>query len=151
MVCYWLSFHCVDALTHLSAIIVSMGAITIVNGLIIALGVEITLHFLSFLPLLCVPLVLRNSKASLMSPSPQTLNLIFVIVTSALHIFFITQREHVSFRGAIMKGVGSAVVFCLAVAVIWPVAALLTYHLRVREFAPFFSILDFIGLGLMKC
>ena len=38
--------------------------------------------------------------------------------------------------------IGSAIVFCLSVCVIWPVAALLVYHMRVCSLSPFFS-LDF--------
>ncbi|KAF7974815.1 hypothetical protein HWV62_11163 [Athelia sp. TMB] len=56
--------------------------------------------------------------------------LILVIITSALHIYFLTQRDHLDFRGAIAHGIGSTVVFCLSVIVIWPVTALLSYHMR---------------------
>ncbi|KAF8809048.1 zf-DHHC-domain-containing protein [Phlegmacium glaucopus] len=59
-----------------------------------------------------------------------TTTLILMIVTSALHLFLMTRREKIGFRRALSKGVGSAVVFCLSIAVIWPVAALLTYHMR---------------------
>jgi len=59
-----------------------------------------------------------------------TTTLILVIITSALHLFLLTRREHISFQHALGKGVGSAVVFCLSISVIWPVAALLTYHMR---------------------
>ena len=34
---------------------------------------------------------------------------------------------------ALGKGAGSAVAFCLAVTVIWPVGALLAYHMRVSD------------------
>ncbi|KAF7440631.1 Eukaryotic peptide chain release factor GTP-binding subunit [Pleurotus ostreatus] len=59
-----------------------------------------------------------------------TLTLILIIVTSALHLWWLTQREHLDFRHALNRGAGSAVVFCLSIAIIWPVAALLSYHLR---------------------
>jgi len=59
-----------------------------------------------------------------------TTTLILLIITSALHLFFLTRREHIGFRRALDKGIGSAIVFCLSIAVIWPVAALLTYHMR---------------------
>lgn len=50
-----------------------------------------------------------------------------------------TRQENISFRQVLGKSVGSAVVFCLSIAVIWPVAALLMYHMRVR---PFIFVLD---------
>jgi len=59
-----------------------------------------------------------------------TTTLILIIVTSALHIFFLTRQDKISFRRVLGKSVGSAVVFCLSIAVIWPVAALLMYHMR---------------------
>jgi len=59
-----------------------------------------------------------------------TLTLILIICTSALHLFFLTKRDHIDFRHALAKGAGSAVAFCLAMAIIWPVAALLSYHMR---------------------
>jgi palmitoyltransferase ZDHHC9/14/18 len=54
-----------------------------------------------------------------------------VIVTSALHVVFLVRREKISFHKALSRGVGSAVVFSLSIAVVWPVTALLVYHLRV--------------------
>ncbi|KAL0946727.1 hypothetical protein HGRIS_012907 [Hohenbuehelia grisea] len=60
-----------------------------------------------------------------------TLALVLVIVTSALHIYWLTQREGLDFRHALTKGAGSAVAFCLSIVVIWPVGALLSYHLKV--------------------
>jgi hypothetical protein len=76
----------------------------------------------------------------LMPNSLQVITLILVIVTAALHIYFLTIREHRNFRGAIVHGLGSTISFCLAALVIWPVAALLSYHLRVSFFE--------LGLGL---
>jgi hypothetical protein len=67
----------------------------------------------------------------------KTTTAILIIVTSALHIFFLTRQENTSFRRVLDKSVGSAVVFCLSIAVIWPIAALLTYHMRV---CPFFVL-----------
>lgn len=66
-------------------------------------------------------------------PAFQVTTLILVIVTSALHIYLLTTREHLDFRRAIIHGLGSAIAFCLAVLVFWPVAALLSYHMRVRS------------------
>lgn len=69
-------------------------------------------------------------------------------MTAALHIHFLTIREHLDFRGAIVHGLGSTISFCLAVLVIWPVAALLSYHLRVSCFALGLGLsTDWIGLG----
>ncbi|KAF9484628.1 hypothetical protein BDN70DRAFT_797321 [Pholiota conissans] len=59
-----------------------------------------------------------------------TITLILIIVTSALHLYLLTRREHVDFRHALNKGAGSAVVFCMSISVIWPVGALLSYHMR---------------------
>ncbi|KAJ7582944.1 DHHC palmitoyltransferase-domain-containing protein [Mycena floridula] len=59
-----------------------------------------------------------------------TLTLVLVICTSALHLFLLTRKEHIAFKHALREGAGSAVVFCLSIAIIWPVAALLTYHMR---------------------
>jgi len=59
-----------------------------------------------------------------------TLTLIFVICTSALHLFFLTQREQIDFKHALQRGAGSAVAFSLSITIIWPVAALLSYHMR---------------------
>ncbi|KAJ6597034.1 DHHC palmitoyltransferase-domain-containing protein [Mycena vulgaris] len=59
-----------------------------------------------------------------------TTMLVLVICTAALHLYFLTRREGLDFRHALARGAGSAVVFCLSIAVIWPVAALLSYHMR---------------------
>ena len=69
----------------------------------------------------------------------QTTTLILTIVTSALHIFFLTRQEDVSFRRVLGKSVGSAIVFCLSIAVVWPVAALLMYHMRVCPLLWFYA------------
>lgn len=57
-----------------------------------------------------------------------------MIVTSALHIYLLTTREHLNFRRALVHGLGSTIAFCLALLVFWPVAALLSYHLRVCSY-----------------
>ncbi|KDR73618.1 hypothetical protein GALMADRAFT_228060 [Galerina marginata CBS 339.88] len=59
-----------------------------------------------------------------------TTTLILIICTSALHLYLLTRREHIGFRQALSKGVGSALVFCMSICVIWPVAALMSYHMR---------------------
>jgi hypothetical protein len=43
----------------------------------------------------------------------------------------LTREKHINLGHALGKGAGSAVAFCLAVTVIWPVGALLAYHMRV--------------------
>ncbi|KIM65346.1 hypothetical protein SCLCIDRAFT_113251 [Scleroderma citrinum Foug A] len=58
------------------------------------------------------------------------LTLCLVICTSALHLYLLTRRNHVSFEGALAQGIGSAIAFSLSILVIWPVTALLVYHLR---------------------
>ncbi|KAF9448023.1 hypothetical protein P691DRAFT_670293 [Macrolepiota fuliginosa MF-IS2] len=59
-----------------------------------------------------------------------TLTLILIICTSALHLYLLTIRENLDFRHALARGAGSAVAFCLSILIIWPVAALLSYHMR---------------------
>jgi palmitoyltransferase ZDHHC9/14/18 len=46
----------------------------------------------------------------------------------------LTGEKHIKdFGQALGKGAGSAVAFCLAATVIWPVGALLAYHMRVSN------------------
>ncbi|KAJ6525598.1 DHHC palmitoyltransferase-domain-containing protein [Mycena capillaripes] len=66
-----------------------------------------------------------------------TTTLVLMIVTSALHLYLLAHRDHDPsrrggrvFKHALSHGAGSAVVFCLAIVVIWPVGALLSYHMR---------------------
>ncbi|KAL6305295.1 DHHC palmitoyltransferase-domain-containing protein [Sparassis latifolia] len=61
--------------------------------------------------------------------------IILVICTSALHLYLLTRDSRTSFRRALAtaEGVGSAVGFSMAILVLWPVMALLVYHLRVRR------------------
>ncbi|KAF5373557.1 hypothetical protein D9758_000693 [Tetrapyrgos nigripes] len=61
-----------------------------------------------------------------------TITLVLIICTSALHLYLVTRKEHVDFGNALKgsQGGGSAAVFCLSIVVIWPVGALLSYHLR---------------------
>ncbi|KAJ7343394.1 DHHC palmitoyltransferase-domain-containing protein [Mycena albidolilacea] len=66
-----------------------------------------------------------------------TLALFLMVITAALHLYWLSQaesaagtpRKHV-FEHALRHGAGSAVVFCLGIIVIWPVGALLSYHMR---------------------
>jgi hypothetical protein len=44
-----------------------------------------------------------------------------------------SEKRVKNFSHALGKGTGSAVAFCLAVTVVWPVAALLAYHVRVSD------------------
>jgi palmitoyltransferase ZDHHC9/14/18 len=55
-----------------------------------------------------------------------------VIISSAIHIWLLTRRDGLDFSEALRRGAGSAVAFCIAVIVVWPVTALLFYHVRVR-------------------
>jgi hypothetical protein len=53
----------------------------------------------------------------------------------------LTSEKRVrNFSRALGKGTGSAVAFCLAAIVVWPVGALLAYHVRVSDF--FFGSVD---------
>ena len=63
----------------------------------------------------------------------QTTTLVLIICTSALHLCLLTRREEIGFPHALRKGAGSAVAFCMSICVIWPVAALMSYHMRVSE------------------
>ena len=56
-----------------------------------------------------------------------------MIVTSALHLHFTTINEQLTFRETLSnpEGIVTAIAFGLSVCVIWPVAALLSYHMRV--------------------
>ncbi|KIK57625.1 hypothetical protein GYMLUDRAFT_246626 [Collybiopsis luxurians FD-317 M1] len=68
-----------------------------------------------------------------------TITLFLVIATTVVHLYFLTKRGGpgtgpgpISFRQAIgsTQGAGSAAAFCLSTVVIWPVGALLSYHIR---------------------
>lgn len=80
--------------------------------------------------------------------------ILLFIITSALHIYYLTQREHLDFQGALVHGIGSTIVFCLSVIVIWPVTALLSYHMRVNilptYLIPHFADEFFIQLLLLN-
>ncbi len=64
---------------------------------------------------------------------PQNLTLLLVIVTAALHLYFLTQRQRaLDFRLALTAAPGSAAVFSMSVIVLGPMMALFLYHVRVR-------------------
>ncbi|KIL00902.1 hypothetical protein PAXRUDRAFT_821095 [Paxillus rubicundulus Ve08.2h10] len=58
------------------------------------------------------------------------LTLCLVICTCAIHLYLLIQKDTVNFRNALEHGIGSAVAFSLSILVIWPVTALLAYHMR---------------------
>lgn len=58
------------------------------------------------------------------------LTLCLVICTSAIHLYLLTRRNHENFRRAVANGLGSAIAFSLSIIVVWPVTALLAYHMR---------------------
>ncbi|KAI6150703.1 DHHC palmitoyltransferase-domain-containing protein [Pisolithus tinctorius] len=58
------------------------------------------------------------------------LTLCLVICTSAIHLYLLTRRNHENLRHAVVDGIGSAIAFSLSIIVIWPVTALLAYHMR---------------------
>lgn len=72
----------------------------------------------------------RNYAAFFMFLLSAVLTMMYIIVTCALHLYFLTTRRHISFRKALEEGAGSAVAFSMSLVVIWPVLALLSYHLR---------------------
>ncbi|KAF7363570.1 Palmitoyltransferase [Mycena sanguinolenta] len=65
-----------------------------------------------------------------------TLSVILMSITAALHLYWLTvdaapgTPKTKAFGHALKHGAGSAVVFCLGITVIWPVGALLSYHMR---------------------
>ncbi|KAH9945871.1 DHHC palmitoyltransferase-domain-containing protein [Epithele typhae] len=60
------------------------------------------------------------------------MTLILMICTTAIHLFLLTSKFHMSFHSAIStpQGIGSSVTFIVSILVIWPLLALLSYHLR---------------------
>ncbi|TFK30158.1 hypothetical protein FA15DRAFT_690792 [Coprinopsis marcescibilis] len=72
----------------------------------------------------------RNYTSFFVLLMSATLTLILIILTSALQLFYLTRWQALSFGQALGRTPGTAVAFCLAIIVIWPVAALLSYHLR---------------------
>lgn len=61
----------------------------------------------------------------------QTITLILVIITAALHLALLSRREDLAFGKTLHTAPGSAVVFCLGLAVLGPLGSLLGFHLRV--------------------
>jgi uncharacterized membrane protein YfcA len=87
------------------------------------------LHLLFLFPIFCGESPLRGLDHVLILH--QVLTLCLVICTSAIHLYLLTQMDQVDFRDALKLGVGSAVAFSLSMLVVWPVTALLAYHMRV--------------------
>jgi hypothetical protein len=63
----------------------------------------------------------------------QTLAIIYTVVFSALHFSIMCSRENISFRESLKRSPESAVSFGIGVLVVWPVMALMGYHLRVSR------------------
>lgn len=72
----------------------------------------------------------RNYSSFIIFLSSAILTLCLVICTSALHLVIQARRDNISAGASIRKGAGSAVVFVISSIVIWPIAGLLGYHLR---------------------
>ncbi|KAI0695708.1 DHHC palmitoyltransferase-domain-containing protein [Cytidiella melzeri] len=75
----------------------------------------------------------RNYTSFFMFLTSTVLTLILVICTAAIHLWLLTRGPFsLTFRQALAtsQGTGSAIVFCMSMAVIWPVTALLVYHSR---------------------
>jgi len=58
------------------------------------------------------------------------ISLCLIITTSALQIYLQIRVQHMDITESLRRGAGSAVAFSLSVIVIWPVAGLLGYHMR---------------------
>ncbi|KIY43435.1 zf-DHHC-domain-containing protein [Fistulina hepatica ATCC 64428] len=61
------------------------------------------------------------------------MELLLVIVTSALHIYFVAKTEGVDFREALHRAWGSTLNFCLSLVVLFPVSLLFGYHIQLRH------------------
>ncbi|KAI0672945.1 DHHC palmitoyltransferase-domain-containing protein [Trametes maxima] len=74
----------------------------------------------------------RNYTAFFTFLFSAVMTLILVICTTAIHLYLLTRKYHLSFHRAIAtsQGAGSAAAFCISIIVLWPVLALLSYHLR---------------------
>lgn len=72
----------------------------------------------------------RNYTSFFVLLTSAVLTLILVIVTAALHLYFLARDEHTNFHHAISEGWGSAVAFCLGFGVFMPIVALFSYHVR---------------------
>jgi palmitoyltransferase ZDHHC9/14/18 len=60
----------------------------------------------------------------------KTLTLVFVIITTALHLYYLTTSSESSFRHTLSETPVSVLCFCLSIVLIWPVTALFSYHVR---------------------
>ncbi|KZT35075.1 hypothetical protein SISSUDRAFT_1051964 [Sistotremastrum suecicum HHB10207 ss-3] len=76
----------------------------------------------------------RNYTSFIVLLLSAALTLVMVIITSALHIHFLVSDDGFDFDQALRHGAGSAVGFCLGIVVIWPVLALMSYHVRLLLF-----------------
>ncbi|KAF8891277.1 DHHC palmitoyltransferase-domain-containing protein [Infundibulicybe gibba] len=82
----------------------------------------------------------RNYTSFFVLLMSATTALILIIITTALHLYFITnpkalhgdgdEDNGMNLRHALSTAPGSAIGFSLSILVIWPVAALLSYHMR---------------------
>ena len=61
------------------------------------------------------------------------MGIIYTIVFSAILFKILTSRRQISFGPALRDSPGSAVSFAIGVIIVWPVMALLAYHLRVSH------------------
>lgn len=92
------------------------------------------LYFLYYVSSLCRRLIsLFCSSFVTDKRDLQVLTLILVICTTAIHLYLLTRKFHMTFHQAIStsQGIGSAIAFSISIIVVWPVMALLAYHLRV--------------------
>ena len=82
----------------------------------------------------------------------QVITLVLVICTSGIHLYLLTRPPfRLDFERALRtpQGVGSAVAFSISILILWPVLALLLYHLRVGLPSPDFFIFYFIETFLL--
>ncbi|TDL27419.1 zf-DHHC-domain-containing protein [Rickenella mellea] len=72
----------------------------------------------------------RNYTSFIVFLTSAVLSLCLIIATSALQLYWQTRREDMDFHSSLNHAIGSAVAFSLSIIVIWPVAGLLGYHMR---------------------
>ncbi|KII88300.1 hypothetical protein PLICRDRAFT_41461 [Plicaturopsis crispa FD-325 SS-3] len=72
----------------------------------------------------------RNYTSFFVFLTSAVLTLALVIVTSALQVAIIAIRDQRGAKAAFARSPASVLAFCLAGLVVWPVTALLVYHMR---------------------
>lgn len=64
---------------------------------------------------------------------------ILVLVTAIMQVYLLAHDNGYSVKGALRHAVGSAVVICMCLVVMWPLWALTLYHVRVSSLPLFLT------------